>query len=47
MSDLASGQLVGGTVAGITGDASVYGILTYMAHEIGIGCQRKEPDMEE
>ena len=38
--DLA-GQLVGGTVAGITGDASVCSILTYMAHEIGIGMSTK------
>ena len=38
--DLA-GQLVGGTVAGVTGDASVCSILTYMAHEIGIGMSTK------
>ena len=38
--DLA-GQLVGGTVAGVTGDASVCSMLTYMAHEIGIGMSTK------
>ena len=38
--DLA-GQLVGGTVAGVTGDASVCSILSYMAHEIGIGMSTK------
>lgn len=39
--DLA-GQLVGGTVAGITGDASVCSILTYMAHGKSVSeCQRR------
>ena len=38
--DLA-GQLVGGTVIGVTGDASVFSMLTYMAHEIGIGMSTK------
>ena len=38
--DLA-GQLVGGTVAGVTGDASVCSMITYMAHEIGIGMSTK------
>ena len=38
--DLA-GQLVGGTVAGVTGDASVCNMITYMAHEIGIGMSTK------
>ena len=38
--DLA-GQLVGGTVIGVTGDASVCSMLTYMAHEIGIGMSTK------
>lgn len=34
--DLA-GQLVGGTVIGITGDEAICRMITYMAHEIGIG----------
>lgn len=34
--DLA-GQLVGGTVMGVTGDASICQVLTYLAHEIGLG----------
>ncbi len=34
--DLA-GQLVGGTVIGVTGDASICNMIDYMAHEIGIG----------
>ena len=38
--DLA-GQLVGGTVVGVTGDASVCNMITYMAHEIGIGMSTK------
>ena len=38
--DLA-GQLVGGTVVGVTGDASICNMITYMAHEIGIGMSTK------
>lgn len=38
--DLA-GQLVGGTVIGVTGDASICQMITYMAHEIGIGMATK------
>ena len=38
--DLA-GQLVGGTVVGVTGDASVCQMITYMAHEIGMGMTTK------
>lgn len=34
--DLA-GQLVGGTVIGVTGDASICNMIDYMAHEVGIG----------
>ena len=38
--DLA-GQLVGGTVVGVTGDASICNMITYMAHETGIGMSTK------
>lgn len=38
--DLA-GQLVGGTVIGVTGDASICQIMTYLAHEAGIGMSTK------
>lgn len=38
--DLA-GQLVGGTVIGVTGDASICQMITYMAHEIGLGMSTK------
>ena len=38
--DLA-GQLVGGTVVGVTGDASICQMITYMAHEIGMGMATK------
>ena len=34
--DLA-GQLVGGTVIGVTGDPSICSMIEYMAHETGIG----------
>lgn len=34
--DLA-GQLVGGTVIGVAGDASICSMIDYMAHEVGIG----------
>lgn len=34
--DLA-GQLVGGTVIGVTGDVSICHMIEYMAHEVGIG----------
>ena len=42
--DLA-GQLVGGTVAGVTGDASVCSMITYMAHEIRYRHVYEEPDL--
>ena len=42
--DLA-GQLVGGTVAGVTGDASVCNMITYMAHEIRNRHVYKESDL--
>ena len=32
---------MGGTVVGVTGDASVCNMITYMAHEIGIGMSTK------
>lgn len=38
--DLA-GQLVGGTVIGVTGDASICQMMTYLAHEAGIGMSTK------
>lgn len=38
--DLA-GQLVGGTVIGVTGDNSICHMLSYMAHEVGIGTSFK------
>ena len=38
--DLA-GQLVGGTVVGVTGDASICNMIIYMAHETGIGMSTK------
>lgn len=38
--DLA-GQLIGGTVIGVTGDVSICHMLEYMAHEIGIGMVTK------
>lgn len=38
--DLA-GQLVGGTVIGVTGDASICQMITYLAHETGIGMTTK------
>lgn len=38
--DLA-GQLVGGTVVGVTGDASICQMITYLAHEINLGMATK------
>ena len=38
--DLA-GQLVGGTVIGVTGDSSICSMLTYLARETGIGMTTK------
>ena len=32
-----AGQLVGGTVIGVTGDPSICSMIEYMAHETGIG----------
>lgn len=38
--DLA-GQLIGGTVVGVTGDAAICHMIEYMAHEIGMGMSTK------
>lgn len=38
--DLA-GQLVGGTVVGVTGDAAICHMIEYMAHEVGLGMSTK------
>ncbi|MBQ7050116.1 MAG: Zn-dependent exopeptidase M28, partial [Firmicutes bacterium] len=38
--DLA-GQLVGGTVVGVTGDAAICHMIEYMAHEVGLGMTTK------
>ena len=38
--DLA-GQLVGGTVIGVTGDPAICQMITYMAHQIGLGMATK------
>lgn len=38
--DLA-GQLIGGTVVGVTGDAAICHMIEYMAHEIGMGRSTK------